>query len=521
MSYQKELKKFYGREKMKSRTHYSLINSSVSSIIYFLRLILGFIVRTFFIKYLGAKYLGLNGLFTNILSFLSLAELGFGATMVYELYEPLAKNDKKKICAYMLLYKRVYSIIGVVIGILGICLIPFLPFIIKNENQIPNVNLFYVLFLSNSVISYFFTYKRSILIADQKNYRVLINDFAFYFLSSILQICVLVFFQNFTFYLLIQILTTLLSNISISKIADSEYPIIKKKTNYIIPKKDVSKLKKNVVGNISGQIGGVVVLGSDNILISMFVNLASVGIYSNYTLLTNSVKTLMQQATNSITASIGNLVIDQDINKHYTIFKQYLFLNTSLNYFCVTILFALINPFIIIWVGKDYLLSENTVLLLMIYLGLLIYQNAVRNFCSAYGLFWEQKMVPIYEAITNLTFSLIFLIYFHLGIDGVLLGTICSTLTVDVWYEPYILFKKGMHKSLKEYSLKTLISYLKILIGLLVVHFARNIVPVNNIVTFIVDSLFTFIYIIISYLILFGYERDFKIIVNRLLKIND
>lgn len=505
---------------MKSRTHYSLINSTISSIIYFLRLILGFVVRTFFIKYLGAKYLGLNGLFTNILSFLSLAELGFGATMVYELYEPLAKRDERKICAYMDLYKRVYSIIGTVIGILGIILIPFLPLIIKNENQIPNVNLYYILFLSNSVISYFFTYKRSILIADQRNYKVLVNDFAFYVLSSVLQILSLIKSQNFTFYLIIQILTTLASNISISNIANLEYPVIKKKSNYTIPKEDVLKLKKNVIGNISGQIGGVVVLGSDNILISMFVNLASVGIYSNYTLLTNSVKTLMQQATNSITASIGNLVIDRNTNKHYAIFKQYLFLNTSLDYLCITGLFALINPFITIWVGKSYLLPKKTVLLLMVYLFLLIYQNAVRNFCSAYGLFWEQKMIPIYEAITNLTFSLVFLICFHLGIDGVLLGTIFSTLTVDVWYEPYILFKKGMHKPLKEYAIRTIFSYIKILGGLLIVHFFSGIIIVDNITNFLIDFLFSSIYIVVSYLLLFGYEKEFRALVKKVMRSN-
>ena len=195
---------------MKSRTHYSVLNSTTSAAVYMIKLLIGFVSRTFFIKYLGSEYLGLNGLFTNILSFLSLAELGIGTTIVYELYKPLATRNIEEINAFMGLYKKAYDIIGIAIGVLGMGVIPFLPIIVGHNVTIHNIPLLYVLFLANSVVSYFFTYKRSILNADQQNYKVIINDFVFYVIVSIIQIGLLLYTSNFTLYLTVQIAFTLI-----------------------------------------------------------------------------------------------------------------------------------------------------------------------------------------------------------------------------------------------------------------------------------------------------------------------
>jgi len=161
-----------------------MLNSSVSSLIYLFRTILGFVSRTFFIKLLGIEILGLNGLFTNVLSFLSLTELGIGTSIVVELYKPIAFNNRESIKSLMRLYKRAYDAIGLAVGLIGIAIMPILPYVMKDYTVTPVVYLYYVLFLANSVVSYFFTYKRSMLNANQANYVTVINDFGFYLVAK-------------------------------------------------------------------------------------------------------------------------------------------------------------------------------------------------------------------------------------------------------------------------------------------------------------------------------------------------
>ena len=181
--------------KNKSRMQYSLLNSSVSAVIYIFNIAIKFLSRSFFIHFLGAEYLGLNGLFTNILSMLSLAELGIGTSIVFSLYAPLAKKDKSMINLLMHLYKKIYTIIGIVVGVLGMMLIPVLPHIIGDARSIPGIYLIYFLFLLNSVSSYFFTYNRSLLIADQRAYITVVFDFFCSVIVTVVQIISLYLFN--------------------------------------------------------------------------------------------------------------------------------------------------------------------------------------------------------------------------------------------------------------------------------------------------------------------------------------
>lgn len=337
----------------KSRLEYSILNSSISMFIYILRLLIQFVARSFFIHYLGAEYLGLNGLFSNILSFLSLAELGIGTSIVFSLYKPLAENDEKHIVSLMRLYKKAYELIGIAIGIIGLIIIPLLPFIIKDSNNIEmtNVYLYYILFLTNSVVSYFFTYKRSLIIADQKNYLVALNDFVFLFVLNVIQIICLYLFKNFTIFLVTQIIFTLIGNISISIITDRKYPFLKKVSPDKIEPELKQEIKKNVIGNMSSKLGGVIVMGTDNILISGFVGLTAVGIYSNYSLIIVSIQNLCKQITNSITASLGNFAVSGDSKRANQLYDNHLFVNHTLIYFFSTIMFNVINPFVSLWLG--------------------------------------------------------------------------------------------------------------------------------------------------------------------------
>ncbi|MGG5368570.1 MULTISPECIES: lipopolysaccharide biosynthesis protein [unclassified Enterococcus] len=442
----------------KNRLQYSLLNSSISTIIYVFRLILQFVVRTYFIKFLGAEYLGLNGLFTNILSILSLAELGIGTSIVYSMYKPLADENRQKIRSLMQLYKKAYNYIGLLVGLIGICIIPFLKYMIKSDLSINEIYIIYILFLLNSVVSYFFTYKRSLIIADQRSYIVSLNDFIFLLITNIIQIAVLYLYPNFIVYLSIQIFFTFLTNLNISRKTDKDYPYLKEDIHEKLEPETISEIKKNVIGNVSSKIGGVVVMGTDNILISTFVSLTAVGIYSNYLLLVNSVQNLCKQVTNSITASIGNFAATTSKDKGFELFKRHLFVNHTLIFFSSVVLLNVLNPFIKLWLGPDFLLSDLNSTLIVFNFIIQVYRNTGFVFIESYGLYWHQRKKPIIEAIMNLVISLVFLSVFKLGIAGVLLGTIISSLGYVIWYEAYIVFKHAFDKSFFEF-IKIMLNY--------------------------------------------------------------
>lgn len=443
--------------KNKSRMQYSLLNSSVSALIYILNIAIKFLSRSFFIHFLGAEYLGLNGLFTNILSMLSLAELGIGTSIVYSLYSPLAKNDKKKINSLMHLYKKIYTIIGFVVGILGILLIPVLPYIIGDAERISGIYLIYILFLLNSVSSYFFTYNRSLLIADQKAYITVIFDFLCSVAVTVFQIASLYVFNNYFIYLSIQILGTIVTNLLLTYNVRKLYPFLSKKIeSEHLDEKTKDTLKKNTIGNLSSKIGSVVVSGTDNIFISSFIGIGTVGLYSNYVLIINSIRGLCGQITNSITSSIGNAGVygNDELNKR--IFERHNFVNFSLTFFSSVILVVTINPFISLWVGNDYELSTNTVFLIILNFIILMLRNSSIVFIDALGLAWQQRWKSVIEALMNVTLSFIFLLVFKLGINGVLLATTLSSLLTVCWIEPFVVYKHGLHSSF--------INYLKIFI---------------------------------------------------------
>ncbi|HFX3738638.1 TPA: lipopolysaccharide biosynthesis protein [Enterococcus faecium] len=437
--------------KKKSRMQYSLINSSVSATIYIFNILIKFISRSVFIYFLGAEYLGLNGLFTNILSMLSLAELGIGTSIVYSLFSPIAKGDESKINSLMHLYKKIYTFIGLAIGVLGIMLVPLLPYMIGDARYIKNIYVIYFLFLLNSVSSYFFTYNRSLLIADQKSYIPVLYDFLCNCFVTIFQFISLYFYQNYIIFLCIQILGTITANVLLTFKVKKYYPYLRKFKSYSLDNETKETLKRNTIGNLSSKIGSVVVNGTDNIFISSFVGISTVGIYSNYILIVNSIRGLCGQITNSITSSIGNVAVDKDDHLSIKVFERHNFVNFTLTYYSSIILIATINPFIDFWVGPKYKLSPITVFFIILNFVILMMRNSSIVFIEAFGLAWQQRWKSVIEAVLNIVFSFFFLLVFKLGINGVLFATTVSSLMTVCWIEPYVVYKYGLHSSIYNY----------------------------------------------------------------------
>ncbi|MGT2799459.1 lipopolysaccharide biosynthesis protein [Streptococcus marmotae] len=436
---------------MKTRTQQALHNSFSTISIFFLRLIFEFINRLLFLRFLGVYYLGLNGIFTSILGTLSLAELGIGTSITFALYKPIAESKTRKIVAYMRLYRAIYRVIAFIILLLGLAVLPFLPTILQESSLTTEVISIYLLFLMNSVMGYLlFSYKQSLLVAYRENYVISWMNFGIIIVSSLIQWIVLFTTQSYLLVRTLILLTTLVSNLLISYLVDKRHPLNDEEIEPLTPS-EKSSLKKNVFGNLAGSIAGAVVFSTDNILMSTFISVATVGLYSNYTIITGSLNSFLSQLMGSQRSTVGNLVHTSDGEKVYQMFKRYNFLNFAIAFLFSLSIVILIQPFIMLWLGKEYLLSSRIVALLSVYTFVQMYRYAGFVFYNAYGLYWESRHKPIAEAVLNLTLSLLFLAVFKWGIEGILLGTICSTLLTNTWFEPYIIFKYGLKRPITEF----------------------------------------------------------------------
>lgn len=436
---------------MGSRTLNSIRNTIVAIVGQLASVVLSFIVRTIFIDCLGASYLGINGLFTNILSVLSFAELGFGTAIVYALYKPLAVSDEKKVAALMNFYAKIYRFIGLFILVAGACLIPNLSFFIGDTSEIPAdlppLWAIYILYLLNSSISYFFNYKRTLVTASQNGHIDSLNTLTFTVLRNILQVIILMIWHAFIPYLVIQIACTFLGNVFISIKADKLFPYLRVYKKENLSKSEVHTIVKNVAAMACHKLGSVIVSGTDNILISKFVGVVATGYYSNYTLLTSTIRTFYVQLFSPITASVGNFVAEKSREESFVFFKKLLFINAYIAVFCTSCLATLINPFIETLWGAEYVFSADIVAFIILNFYLTCMRQTACIYIDTNGLFWQVKWKSVFEALINLVASIVLAGSLNMGILGVIVGTSISTLATNFWWEPFVVFKYALKKN--------------------------------------------------------------------------
>lgn len=434
-----------------NRSKNASINAASSVLSNFIIILINFLARTVFIQYLGKEYLGLNGLYTNILSVLSFAELGIGTSINYYLYKPIHDKNNQKIFAYMSLYKKTYRIISVIVLFIGLLILPFLKYFINNMESYGNVNIYviFVLFLLNSSLTYLNSYKRSLVVANQKKYIDNINHTSCVLILNIIQILILVYSQNYYLFLIIQIIFTIIENIIITNIANKLFPFLKEKSNSSLSKTEKEEIKKSVFANMCHKVGSTFVSSTDNIILSSYISTIIVGVYSNYLMVVSALKTLIFQCFSAITATIGNLAADGDSGK---IKKSFLIVN-DINYlivsFCSIVLILLINPFIYLWLGSEYILPFNTVLLIIINFYIYSMRQTLFVYKNSFGLFIKDKYVPFLESVVNIVSSIFLLNYF--GINGVLLGTIISSATTVFLVEPTIIYRYVVKEKIRKY----------------------------------------------------------------------
>lgn len=436
----------------KSRTEYSAVNTAVALTSRIVAILMGFITRVVFTHTLSESYVGVHGLFTDILNVLALSELGVETAISFALYRPIAEGDIPRQKALMKMFRGFYRITAVCVGALGLALIPFMDVLMKNRPQVEHLMLIYLLYLANSVISYLLVYKRTLIEVHQMNYIVLLYQMVFLLLQDICQIVILVTTGNFIAFLVIYIICTVLSNIFISWKADRMYPYLRDKEQSKLPEEEKKDIYRNIRAMLMHKLGNVAVNNTDNLIISSFVGVISVGIYSNYFLLIGSVRQVLDQIFQGITASVGNLGATEEPKKVKMVFETAFFIGQWLYGVAAICLYELLNPFVELSFGAKYLFPGQVVLILCINFFVNGTRKAVLTFRDSLGLFRFDRYKALVEAVLNLVISI--LLVQRYGTFGVFAGTFLSTVLTSVWVEPYMLYRHRLKERPAPFYLK-------------------------------------------------------------------
>ncbi len=516
-----------------SRSQKSVKNMAISISSNVAIQIMHFVVRSVFLYTLGANYNGLDGLFSNILTMLSLADLGVGVAMAHTYYKPLAEKDEYKIKALVNLYSKIYTCIGLVIFTLGMAIMPFLDVIIGDIESIRklglNVEFIYFWYVLNSAISYMFcAYKQTLLIADQKAYVVKNIQMFFTFFTAFAQISFLLIFRGkayvYYLYLISNILLQIARNLYTSNKCNKVYPFLKIKEKTRVLKEDINKLIKDVHALLLYRISIVVLSGSNNIIISKFLadGIKNIGSYTNYTFLIGAVNTMLTQIFEAITASVGNLVagikkgVTQTSDKAYKTFKALHFANFWFFGMCSVVLWVMLDPFVRFWLGKTDILFMDKKVIFALVMNFYVtgVQMSTTAFRNAYGLFQQGKYRPVVMTILNIVFSIVFIQKF--GLVGVFAGNILSRLLTVAWFDPYIVYKYGFNKSIFTFLRDYVIHFFIIIALGFVTEKAVCLFPADNLLWLILRAV---VAVIISngvLLIIYGKSEEFKFIFVRI-----
>ena len=439
------------------KTIRNVVSGLGSKIIIF---VFAFAVRTTFVRVLGAEYNGINGLFTNIFSVICFADIGLENALSFSLYKELKNGNRKKILELVSGYKKIYMYFAIFIALIGMFLMFFLRYVVNSSIGLPEIYLYYILYLANAVATYLFVYKTVVLSADQNVY---IYNFVFTadkIIQYLAQLFVLILWKNMLLYLVIQLICTLGQNIVLNYITCEKYSYLKK-----IPENDNKGIDKVIISNVKDTIiyrlANVMINNTDNIIISTIIGTYFAGLYSNYYMLVQYIAGIIYIAGNGVVASVGNLNAEKDLKKTYQYFKTINLIYSIIGNIYLCCFVNCIQQFVPIWIGEEYLLDNLFMYCLVsqFYIGIIM--RPVCIFRETFGLFSKVKISMMIAALINIILS--FVLGDFLGITGVVLASITSIVSTQFWYEPIILFKymnidvNGYYKQELKYLVESLL----------------------------------------------------------------
>lgn len=497
------MSKFFAR-KNDNRTKNTLRNISTGLVTKILNIILPFIIRTLIIKLLGAEYAGLSSLFTSILQVLSVAELGFASAITFSMYKPIADGDTEEINRLLTLYRSIYWIVGTVILVAGLVICPFIGYMINGSYPADiNIYILYCIYLANTGVSYFFYgYKSVVLTAYQRRDYLNNIETCVLIIRSIVQIVVLIFSRNFYLYIIFLPIFTLLSNIIMNVISVKVYPEIK--CDKFFSLKGIRGISKQIGGVALGKISVIARNGFDSIILTSLFGLVVSSIYSNYYYIFSAVFSVLAVLLQSMSASIGNSLATESIEKNYEDHLKYDFFYQLIASFCTICLFCLYQPFMKIWVGEELMFSDVTVILFCIY----FYTTNLAQIRSAYsesaGLWWHFRYLTIAEMLGNIILN--FVLGYYIGVDGVILATIVTSFLSSFIGITIVVFRRLFKVSPLRYYLYNFIYLLITLIGCILINLLCSVIKMEGIygfiIQFIVCGVVSMLYMLICYLMI-------------------
>ena len=490
------------------RTKKSIQNVVVTLGAQIINIILTFLGRTVFNTMLGEECLGINTVFTQTLTVLSLAELGFGSAIIYSMYKPLADGNEEKIKALMALYKKAYLVVAVVIAVLSIPLIPFLYTLTKGQDGGQNLTIIYLLYVANTVVTYLYAYKRSIIIADQNMHIVTLYQYVLTSVQQIIQIIFLYTTKSFILYLVIQIVINFLINYLISKKAEKMYPYLKKKEHTELDSETKNTIFRNIKAMFMHRAGDVVMNSTDSLILSAFTGVVNAGFYGNYKMILSAISGILNQIFNSVVASVGNMGAKESIEKIHSTYLAINFIGFWIYSFCTICFFVLFNPFITLWMGEGALFNMWVVFLICLNFYMTGMRRGTLIFRDAMGLFWYDRYKAVVECVMNLVLSII--LVQKIGIAGIFVGTVFSMAFVSAWVEPYILYKYGLKQNVSEFGIRYFIYTIITLIVGAITWFLAEWISWDGIIGFIVRTCICISIPNLIYFCLFWKTKEFQ-----------
>ena len=437
---------------------FGLIKTAVS-------LLLPFITRSVLIYRFGTEYVGLNSLFSSILQVLNLAELGFGTAIVFSLYRPMAENDTDTICAYLSYYHRVYRVIGGVILVLGLALIPALPYLIK-DGAVPgglSLVLCYLIFLSDSVLSYLlFGYLTAVPTAMQRGDILSRMDTGIVILKNLVQILLLLYAGSFYWYLLSAPVLTVFRNLMVARTVRRRFPAYRCRGELTGDRRRV--LRKKIYGLFINKLFAISRHGIDSLCISAFLGLTLAGIYSNYYMVLASLVRISSILSSAMIPSVGNSIATETAEKNYRDMRRFDFIYSAAAGWAAVCLLCLYQPFMRLWMGESRMLGWPEVVALSLYFYLLKCGDLRWIYHEGAGLWWESRWIAVAEAVANVVLNVLLCRY--LGVFGIILATLLTLFFLNFLPCPLILFRYYFKNGkLGEYFLDHLLYFLTLLPG--------------------------------------------------------
>ena len=419
-----------------------------------LNILVNFVVRTVFIATLSEAYLGINGLFTSLLTILSFMELGIGGALYYAMYKPMAERDLEKVQSLLRLYRAAYRIIGFAMFFAGLAMLPFLSYLVRGSTDLVDLRLVFVLYLLESATSYwFFAYYSAVLYTDQKNYVIALIHYVASLATMAARLVILLSLRGtpglcFYCYSAMGVVANILKNLLVRARVRKLYPWTRDNRADPLPREEKRAFFKNVVGTCTNKICKTLNDGIDNTIISAYVGLSAVGVYSNYLALKIYVNRFLSAIFSAMTASIGDLCAVESQEKKESFFRTLQFTYFWVYGFCAICFWTLYNAFIDgVWLRDTrWLLPDRDVFLIVFNFLLLGLTEDVSKYRDVNGLYWQTKYRYVLSSLLNVGLSIFLTGPAGLGITGALLGTTASTLVL-ICYDPVLVYRHVFHKS--------------------------------------------------------------------------